>query len=263
MWLYGISFLFFLYGIVFKKERWVRFGWYFALAGFVPHTVSMGVRWAITGHPPVKGAYEHSLIAGWFLFLSFAMLRLWHRKIEAAGAAIIPFLLLTLGNGVMSNPLHQPLPPPYQSNWMWIHVIFAWAAYGAFLVAAGLGIVYLLKGRAEAKGKVVDFYMRLPDLRAMNDLILRLLIFGFIGLTVEIGAGAIWAYGLWGRYWAWAPIETWSLITWLIYGTDIHLGVTLGWKGKRMAWLAIISLIGVFVTFGGLGFMRGVHTTLL
>ena len=43
-----------------------------------------------------------------------------------------------------------------------------------------------------------------------------------------IGAGAIWAKDLWGSYWSWDPVETWSLVSWLIYGltsTEGHLRV--------------------------------------
>lgn len=263
IWLYGVSFLTFLYGAVFKKEGAVRAGYYLAISGFIPQTVSMAVRWGVTGHPPVMRVYENSMLSGWFIIALFMMLRHWHRRVEIIGVAIMPVVLLMLGNGVMSKPYLEPLSPPFQSNWLWLHVFFAWVAYGAFCVAAGLGIIYLLKESAEARDRVAEFYNRLPDVRVLNDLMLRTVIFGFIALTVEIGAGALWAYNLWGRYWGWDPVETWSLITWLIYGIDIHLGVTLGWKGKRMAWLVIFSIISLFIAFGGIGYMSGVHTVIL
>lgn len=263
VWLYGAGFLSFLFGLTFRKDWTVRIGWYLAIAGFVSHSISIVIRWIIVGHPPVMRTYENSVLASWFTIILFIILKAWHKKMVAIGVAILPIVLLMLGKGLMSNPYHEPMSPPYQSNWMWLHVFFAWSAYGAFCIAAGLGVVYLSKERAENKGRAAGFHERLPDLRVLNDLMLRSIIFGFISLTVEIGAGALWAYGLWGRYWGWDPIETWSLITWLIYGVDIHLGVTLGWKGKRMAWLVILSLLSVFITFGGIGYFSGVHTMLL
>lgn len=263
IWLYGASFIAFLFGVVFKKDRGVRLGWYLAVSGFVPQTISMAVRWAITGHPPVMRVYENSMLSSWFIVALFMALRKWHRKAEIIGIAIMPIVLLMMGNGVMSRPYLEPMSPPFQSNWLWLHVFFAWVAYGSFCVAAGFGVTYLLRERTDAKNRAIDFYDRLPGLDALNDLMLRVIMFGFIALTVEVGAGAIWAYGLWGRYWGWDPIETWSLITWLVYGTYIHLGVTLGWRGRRMAWLAIFALIFVFITFGGIGYMSGVHTVIL
>jgi ABC-type transport system involved in cytochrome c biogenesis permease subunit len=77
-----------------------------------------------------------------------------------------------------------------------------------------------------------------------------------------IASGAIWAHGLWGRYWGWDPVETWSLISWLTYGLNLHLRVSLGWRGRRAAWLAIGSLFGVIFLFFGLGFVSDVHTSI-
>lgn len=270
IWAYGLSFLAFLFGVAFKKEGWIRAGWYLTVAGFIPQTISMAVRWGITGHPPVMQVYENSMIATWFLLMLFMLIRFWHRKSEVVGVAVMSVALLMLGHGVMTGPRMEPLAPPFQSNWLWLHVFFVWMAYGAFCISAGFGAIYLLKEWAEGKRssevqkvRGSEFYERFPSLSILSDLILRTMIFGFIALTVEIGAGSLWAYGLWGRYWGWDPVETWSLITWLIYGIDIHLGVTLGWKGKRMAWLAIASLISLFITFGGIGYMASIHTPML
>lgn len=263
VWLYGASFITFLFGLVFKKDRAVKWGYYLAVSAFIPHNMSLIVRWGIVGHPPVMRSYENAMLASWFTIFLFIILKRWHEKIMIIGVAVLPVVLLMIGKGVMSSPYHEPMSPPYQSNWLWLHVFFAWCAYGAFCLAAGLGIVYLIRDRAEKRGDIEGFYEKLPSLNVLNDLILRVIIFGFIALTVEVGAGALWAYGLWGRYWGWDPIETWSLITWLIYGTVIHLGMTLGWSGKKLAYLVIFSLISVFVTFGGIGYFAGIHTTLL
>lgn len=263
LYFYVASFLSFLWGFVFKKEGAISWGWRLVLTGFAFQNVSMAIRWIATGHAPVMRDYENSTLGAWFIIALYMMLRRWHRKMEAIGIAIVPVVLLMIGNGIMSRPALEPLSPPFKSNWLVFHVFFAWVAYGAFCIAAALGVLYLLKDKAMSKGKVVPFYERFPDLNVLNDLILKTIIFGFITLTVEAGAGAIWAYGLWGRYWGWDPIETWSLITWLTYGTYIHLGVTLGWKGKRMAWLAIFALLFEFITFGGIGYLGGVHTPIL
>lgn len=263
VWIYGISFIAFLYGFAFKKEKGVRSGWYLNIAGFVPHTISIAVRWLVTGHPPVMKVYENSMISAWFIVMLFMIICSWHRKVEIVGVVVTAVVLLMLGHGVMTGPQLEPLAPPFQSNWLWLHVFFIWIAYGAFCIAAGFAVIYLLKERAEAKARVIDFYNRLPDLQILNDLMLRTVIFGFIALTIAVGAGSLWAYSLWGRYWGWDPVETWSLITWLIYGADIHLGITLGWKGKRMAWLVALSLLSLFITFGGIGYMSSVHTTML
>lgn len=263
LWFYGFSSLFYLSGIIFKKEKAVRYGSWLAIAGFASQTASIGFRWGATGHPPVMRAYEMALLGSWLTLIVFGLLRFWHRKVEAIGVAVMPLLMLMIGKGIMTRPYLEPMAPPFKSNWLWLHILFAWVAYGAFCVAAGLAILYLLKTRSENKATKDQFYERFPRLGVLNDLTLRLVIFGFVALTVQIGAGALWAYSLWGRYWGWDPIETWSLITWLIYGTYIHLAVTLGWKGSKMAWLAIASLLSLFITYGGIGYMASVHMPMM
>lgn len=263
IWTYGVSFLIHLFAFAFKRDKVFIFGRYLTLAGFILQTSSMALRWAVTGHPPVMRVYENSMLSSWFILVLFMLLRRWSKRLEVVGVAVMPVVLLMMGNGVMSFPRLEPLSPPYQSNWLWLHIFFAWVAYGTFCMSAGLGMVYLLKDRAETRGKAREFYSMLPDLRVLNDIMLRTVIFGFIALTVEIGAGSLWAYTLWGRYWGWDPVETWSLITWLIYGTDIHLGLTLGWKRRRLAWLLVFSIISLFIAFGGIGYISDVHTPIL
>ena len=74
---------------------------------------------------------------------------------------------------------------------------------------------------------------------------------GFIFLSIMIVAGAIWANEAWGRYWGWDPIETWSLISWVVYAGYLHANLTLGWKGTRCAWYAVLALpVMVFTLIG-------------
>lgn len=255
---YVFSIAAYLTGLIFKKEKVTRWGFWLISSGFILHTASIVVRWFATGHPPVMAGYEHSLLGSWFIIFLFFTIRIWLPRIELLGVAVIPFALFVLGNGIMAPSAHQPLAPPYQSNWLWVHVIFAWFAYGAFSVATGIAILYLLKINLTSK-----FLEKFPEPGVLDDLIFRFIFFGFIALTIEVGAGAIWARGLWGRYWGWDPTETWSLISWLTYGINLHLRTTLDWQGPKAAWLAIVSFVAIIIAFFGIGFVVGMHTPLL
>ena len=61
-------------------------------------------------------------------------------------------------------------------------------------------------------------------------------------------SGSIWANSAWGTYWSWDPKETWSLITWVVYLALLHLR-TIGWRGRKMAFLSIIGFVFVLVSF--------------
>lgn len=252
---YAVSFALFLNGMVFKKERLPIFGFRLSLAGFVAQTVSIVIRWVATGHAPVMHTYENCLIGIWFVMLIYLGMRFYFPPSLPFGVVITPFSLLVLGNGLLVGAELQPLEPAFRSNWLYIHVLFAWLAFGSYLVAFADGTMYLLRERARQ-----GVMARLPELKLLEELSLRLILFGFFAQAVMIGSGAIWAHGLWGRYWGWDPVETWSLISWLVYGLNLHLRITLGWTGRRAAWLAVGSLFGIIFLFFGFGHGGSVHT---
>ncbi len=73
--------------------------------------------------------------------------------------------------------------------------------------------------------------------------------------------GAIWADQAWGVYWSWDPKETWSLITWLVYAFFLHARFMKGWRGKKVAVVAVIGFIAVVFTYLGVNlFLSGLHS---
>ena len=85
----------------------------------------------------------------------------------------------------------------------------------------------------------------------MDDLTARFVLAGFLLWGIMIVSGAIWANESWCRYWTWDPIETWSLVVWIIYAVYLHLRFTLRWRGQRLALFAIVAMpIALFCLVG-------------
>jgi len=73
--------------------------------------------------------------------------------------------------------------------------------------------------------------------------------------------GAIWADQAWGVYWSWDPKETWSLITWFIYAFYLHGRMVQGWRGKKVAIVAVIGFVAVIFTYLGVNLLlSGLHS---
>ena len=232
-----------LFGLVFKKEHWIGRARWAIGAALAVHTVLVAWRWIATGHIPTIGNFENALFGAWFI-VAMTVWAGWKEKFPLLAAGSLPFALLILGGGALSDTSHQPMVASLQSFWLFIHIFFAWLAYGAYTVACGAGVIYLLKSRA---GEPED-----PErLNRLDELMFRSTVFGFITDTVMIAAGSIWAKDLWGSYWSWDPVETWSLLSWLVYGVALHLRITLGWRGRRLAWLLVFAIIGVLISFWG------------
>jgi cytochrome c-type biogenesis protein CcsB len=131
--------------------------------------------------------------------------------------------------------------------------IFGFGAVGLFI---GL-VLGSFAGRGAARPA---FSSRLPSLDVLDEVSYRAIALGFPMLTIGIVTGAIWADIAWGRWWGWDPKETWSLITWLYYGGYLHTRLTLGWRGRHSALIAVIGLVVVLITYLGVNlFFSGLH----
>jgi cytochrome c-type biogenesis protein CcsB len=232
-----------IYGQVFGKARWSAAAPYGVTLGLVLHTVLVAWRWIATGHVPTIGNFENALVGGWFIVV-MTLWASWKQRYPLLAAATLPFALLILGGSAFSDTGPRPMVAALQSFWLYIHIFFAWLAYGAYTVACGAGVVYLVRsGRSRPAPPEV--------LTRIEELMVRSTVFGFITDAIMIAAGSIWAKNLWGSYWSWDPVETWSLLSWLVYGVALHLRFTIRWGGRRLAWLLVFAIIGVLVSFWG------------
>lgn len=230
-------------GRVFVSDRWVGVGSRATEVGLAIHTALVAWRWLQTGHVPTVGNFENALFGSWFI----AVMVVWtarRGRYPLLGAAALPFALLILGGGALSDTSPAPLVASLHSFWLYIHIFFAWLAYGAYTVACGAGVICLVRTRG---GRTLPA----EEAARLDELMFRATAYGFVTDAVMIAAGAIWAKDLWGAYWSWDPVETWSLLSWILYGLALHLRTTLGWRGRRLAWLLVGAIVTVLVTFWG------------
>jgi cytochrome c-type biogenesis protein CcsB len=151
-------------------------------------------------------------------------------------------VLLTLGTAVavLYRP-SAPLVPALKSTWLVVHVSTAIISGGVFLLANAIAAAYLYLDRMETRGGRTAWAKRLPSLENLDQLSYRLVAFVFPLWTFSVIAGAIWAESAWGRYWGWDPKETWAFITWVAYAAYLHARVTVGWRGRKAAWLCLFA----------------------
>jgi cytochrome c-type biogenesis protein CcsB len=234
--------------------------------------VGLMVRWresylmgADIGHIPVSNLYEvfilFSIITA-LLYLHYEQ----HYKTRSLGAFVLLVISAAVGfllwytfdrhaDGI------QPLVPALNSYWMKIHVPANFVGYGAFSLAAMIGLVFVLKSQAHAANPDGLLQSRLPNLALLDDLIYKAIALGFAFFTLATILGALWAAEAWGGYWSWDPKETWALIVWLNYAAWLHMRLTKGWSGKPMAWWAIIGFFVTLFAFLGVNmFLSGLHS---
>jgi ABC-type transport system involved in cytochrome c biogenesis permease subunit len=80
----------------------------------------------------------------------------------------------------------------------------------------------------------------------------RFIMTGFLLLTLAMIAGSFFAKQIWGAYWSWDPKQCWTLLTWVAFAAILHARVTIGWRGRRAAWITVAAVAAVIVAMVGL-----------
>ncbi len=234
---------------------------------FIIQTAGLGLRWYESyqmgmGHAPMSNMYESLVFFSWAIVVFYMGLEIKFNN-RLLGTFAIPFAFVAMAYASMGKGINQqinPLIPALQSNWLIAHVMTCFIGYAAFAVACGLGFMYLVK-HSNKDSDGTGLIATLPELKVIDDIIHKSMIFGFLWLSAGIITGAIWANSAWGTYWSWDPKETWSLITWFVYAATLHARLTRGWQGKRIAWLAILGFFSVIFTYFGVNFLlSGLHS---
>jgi cytochrome c-type biogenesis protein CcsB len=211
------------------------------ILGFILLFVGVATRGLSAGRVPWGNMYEFS-ITGALAFTGAYLVALLKYELRWLGLLVSISVLLTLGTAVTVLYVPSaPLVPALKSPWLIIHVSTAIISGGVFLLANVIAAAYLYLDNMETKGERTAWAKRLPSLEVLDQLSYRLVAFVFPLWTFSVIAGAIWAESAWGRYWGWDPKETWAFITWVAYAAYLHARVTIGWRGRRAAWLCLLA----------------------
>ncbi len=248
----AVAFFAGLLSLIFRKPGAFRWGVCLSLAALALLTVFGIVRWIQTGHPPFVTLFESMVTAVWFALLIFHLMRVRVMIIPVLlPLSLVSFLLMGWASSMPTAA--SPLSDALDNVWLFIHASFATAGAAAFLVAASFSTIFLL-GESRYDG-MARLAVRMPAFSSLPRTVLNFLIFGLILWGVMIVSGAIWAHAAWGRYWAWDPIELWSLISWLLYGLVLHS--KLGWKLSHRAFclMTIIAALTVVFALWGVGYV--------
>ena len=235
-----------------RSGRLADLGTSFTRLAVLALTVSLVTRALATGHGPFANQYEFAVAFAWGMIATYAWFE-WKYQIRTVALIVLPMAGAMLLYAITVGDTAAPLVPALQNSLLLtVHVAVAVVAYGAFAVASGAAVLYLLQPYFPN--------LPLPKPAVLEDISYRAILIAFPLDTMVIILGALWADVAWGSYWSWDPKETASLFTWLIYGAYLHARVVRGWHGKRAAWLLLAGFGAVLLTFFGNLFFGGLHS---
>ena len=229
-----------------------RYGTILGWLGFAFLTAWLIFRTIATGHGPFANMFEFSVAFAWGVLGAYYWFeRSYGQRI--LGVFAIPVALAMMGYALTLPSAVEQLVPALQNNLLLsVHVAVAIVAYGSFTIAAAAAILFLIQPEGGRWG--------LPKPEILDEIGYKAVVVGYPFLTLVIILGALWADVAWGRYWAWDPKETASLVTWLIYGAYLHARVVRGWRGNRAATLLLLGFAATLFTYFGNLFFGGLHS---
>ncbi|MBV9158734.1 MAG: cytochrome c biogenesis protein CcsA [Acidobacteriaceae bacterium] len=211
-------------------------------AGTVFHLVSIIELRAQTGHLPLNNFYETSSMCA-FLIAALFLLAYTYYRIAIFGVCLFPVVFFMTLIGATEFPVASWSSPQLRSVWLRVHITTVLIGYAALIFAAVASVYYLLQERQLKRKSVSPSSSRLPPLATLDSIITQSMNAGFVFITIGTITGVVWAFIESGTRWISDPKIAFFLFTWAFYLAMIFLRVSAGWRGRRIAWLAV-SVLG-------------------
>jgi cytochrome c-type biogenesis protein CcsB len=257
--LYLISSVGYLSYLYLQKNAIQQFSASILIMAFLGHTGILGYNFFQAGHIPVRDLHEALSMVAWTLAGSY-LLSLNCFNLKILGAFAVPLTGMVMVISTLLPRTSIETQTSFHSAWLLFHILAIFTGEAAFALACGIGILYLFQEKSIKKKRRSFFYRRLPSLELLDASGYTCIVAGFTLMTIGLATGFIYAKLVWGKFLSWDPKEIWSAATWLIYAALIHERLTVGWRGRKAAILAIVGFCMVIFTFLGVNlFLKGHH----
>ena len=231
-----------LLSFILKKDLW---GFPFIAVLGILGIASYIWLWYISGSVPLSATADIMEFVGICMVLLSGVVA-WRKEsplLIALGMACASFLLLVSMLG-MADPVMSPVMPVLASPWLSVHVSLVMIAY------AVLGFTFPVAFTALLMSSQRDRLVRLS---------ISFIAPGIFLLGLGIITGAMWANVSWGRYWAWDPKETWSLVTLMLYSIPLHKYFKMQSLPKFCCIYIILAFSSIIMTYFGVNLLPSLH----
>jgi ABC-type uncharacterized transport system permease subunit len=228
------------------------------LLGMVLHTAAMVGRGFSLQRCPVNNLYEATIFLAWALALACLIVSLLPRlRFVSAFAAPVLFVIGVFALMPSLDPPHGPKPE--FSGWLTsLHASFILLAYGAFGLASVAGMMFLTQQHNLKFNKLRAVLSLLPPIQRLEIVTGRLVLVGFVMLTIGLYSGGHLPRPDGVAYWKETKV-VWSGLLWAFYLALLIGRWRFAFAGRRFA----CGVIGVFafllLTFWGTNLLSTLH----
>ncbi|MDX1952094.1 MAG: cytochrome c biogenesis protein CcsA [Verrucomicrobiota bacterium] len=256
--LYGISSVYsiFLWRKGFREDN--RLNYILLLGSALFHTMALVSRGFSFSRCPVNNLYEAMAFIGWTIVASYLVIGLWSR-LRFLGAFASPVLFGTGIFALMPGLDVHSAQPAFVNGWTSLHATLILLSYGAFGLASIAGLMYLTQEHNLKFDKLRAVLSLLPPIQRLELTMNRLLIVGFVLLTIGLLMAPRLMKEAYGVYFKSDPKIIWSIFVWALYLTLLVMRRWFAQGGRRFAWGTVGGFSFVLLTFWGFNLLSTVH----
>src|SRR2546422_1721266 len=165
-----------------------------------------------------------------------------------------------LALAAMCAPLPALFPgvasPPYtHSTEFRLHLALAMIAYGMFTLAALHALLMTLMERRLHGGAIVGPLAALPPLLVMERLLFRVILAGFVFLTLTLATGIVFSETLFGQAMKFNHKTLFAVISWLIFAALLTGRHLYGWRGRTALRWTVAGFVALLLAYVGSRFV--------
>lgn len=225
---------------------------------FLLHATGLVFWWYISRHAPWGNGYKSLIYISWTTVLAGIIFSK-KSPVTLPITVLLAVLILDVAHLSWMDPEITHLVPVLKSIWLVIHVAIITASYGFLALGALMALMnFILIIFLTNRNKENVSY----QIRNLSKIIEMTLIAGLYMLTIGTFPGGVWDNESWGRYWGWAPKESWALVTVIIYAFITHMRMIPGLRGTYALNLAaLFGFFSVIMTYFGVNYyLAGLHS---
>ncbi len=256
--LYGVSTVYsvFLWRMGFRRDDHANY--FLLLAAFVLHTVAMVKRGFSIAHCPVNNLYEATMFIAWTIVAVYLVIGLLPR-LRFLGSFASP-VLLAIGVFALMPALDPPRgpQPEFSGALVSLHAATILLAYGAFGLGAVAAAMFLMQQHDLKFHKLRAVLSLFPSIQRLEIVAVRLVLAGFILLTVGLAAGRHLPRPANTPYWT-DPKVVWSICLWFVYLALLVLRRLRMTSSRGLAVSLITAFVFLLLTFWGTNLLSPLH----
>ncbi|HEB98716.1 MAG TPA: hypothetical protein ENJ05_04350 [Thiotrichales bacterium] len=169
------------------------------------------------------------------------------RPLANLGVALLPFAAFTLGM-MLAFPAPERTTEP--GNWQLdLHILLSIMAYSLFAIAAVQAILLAIQDHQLRARRPGGILRALPPLQTMEDLLMQLILAGFVLLTLALLTGFFFLEDIFAQHLVHKTVL--SITAWLVFATLLWGRWKFGWRGRTAIRWTLGGYIALMLAYFG------------